>query len=84
MTAGETVAFATRLRAEEAELIKEAVDQAGISRSELLAFGFRYYMDKNPDNIPAFRPEGQDLCYLEEAGILTRRNEQEWTRISDQ
>jgi hypothetical protein len=82
MTTGETEAFATRLSAEEAERVQEALDQTNRFRSDLLALGFRYYMAKNPDNIPAFRPDDPDLDPLAELGILPP-SEQEWTGIKD-
>lgn len=83
MTSGETEAFATRLSAKEAERVREALDQTDLTKSDLLALGFRYYMNENPDNIPAFRTEDPDLGYLEEVGILAPEHEDEWTGIND-
>lgn len=83
MTTGETEAFATRLSAEEAECVREALDQTDLSQSDLLALGFRYYMAENPDDIPAFRPEDLDLNPLEKLGILPPETESDWTGIED-
>lgn len=83
MESGETEAFATRLTSEEAERVREVLDQTELTKSDLLARGFRYYMDENPDNIPAFRPEDPDLGYLEKVGILAPEHESEWTGIND-
>lgn len=83
MTTGETEAFATRLSAEEAERVRVALDQTGLTKSDLLALGFRYYLEENPDNIPAFRPEDPELGYLKKEGILPRQDHGEWTGIND-
>jgi hypothetical protein len=76
MTPGETEAFATRISAEEAARIQEALDQTDLCRSDLLALGFRYYMAENPDNIPAFRPSETTLGPLQELGILPKPSKQ--------
>jgi hypothetical protein len=47
MTSGETEAFATRLSAVEAEHIHEALDQTGLSRSDIVARGLRYYLEES-------------------------------------
>ena len=46
MPSGETEAFATRLSAVEAEYIHEALDQTGLSRSDIVARGLRYYFER--------------------------------------
>lgn len=83
MTTGETEPFATRLSAEEAASVREATDQTGLSRSDLLALGFRYYMAENPDNIPAFRLDDPDRGPLEKIGVLAPPTESRWTRTED-
>ena len=83
MTTDETEPFATRLTPEEAAQIQEAVDKTELSRSDLLSLGFRYYMDQNPHDIPAFRPNDPDLGYLEQEGILPRQDNGEWTGIDE-
>ena len=84
MTSGDTEAFATRLSAAEAERIHEALDQTGLSKSDLLARGMRYYIDENPDGISAFRPNNYETDLLEKAGILPPENDADWTAIEDQ
>lgn len=70
MVMGKTEAFATRLQAKEADKLVEAVEQTDWTRATLLERALRYYIDENPDEIPAFRDgHGQDGL-LEEAGIL--------------
>ena len=83
MTTGETEAFATRLSAEEAERIRDALDQTDLSRSDLLARGFRYYVAENPDDIPTFRSDEPAHGPLETLGILEPQKEQEWTGTED-
>jgi len=83
MTSGDTEAFATRLSAAEAERIHEALDQTGLSKSDLLARGMRYYIDENPDRIPAFRPNDYEMDPLEKAGLLPPENDANWTAVED-
>lgn len=83
MTKGETEAFATRLSADEAERIRDALNQTDLSRCDLLARGFRYYMAKNPHDIPAFRPEDPKRGPLEDLGILEPETESDWTGLED-
>jgi tRNA U34 5-carboxymethylaminomethyl modifying enzyme MnmG/GidA len=83
MSSDETEAFATRLTAAESELIREALEETDLTKSDLLAQGFRYYMDRNPDNISSFRPPEAELCYLEQEGILPPEPRGEWTGIND-
>ena len=70
MVTGETEAFATRLPAKEAERVLEAVEQTDWSRATLLERALRYYIDGNPDDIPAFRVGNHNDGPLEKAGIL--------------
>ena len=65
-----TESFATRLSSREAERIHEAVEETGLSRSELIGWGFRWYMAKNPNNIPAFRLVEPEVGPLAELDIL--------------
>ena len=74
MTSGETEAFATRLSAVEAEYIHEALDQTGLSRSDIVARGLRYYLEENPDGIPAFRPDESEMGPVEKLGVLPPEN----------
>jgi len=55
-------AFATRVSAEEAERIEAALEHTGQTQSDLVGDGLRYYIQENPDDVPAFRSEseGQD------------------------
>ena len=78
MTTGETEAFATRLSAVEAEHIREALEQTGISRSDLVARGLRYYLEENPDDIPAFRPDKSEMDPIEKLGVLPPENGADW------
>ena len=70
MVTGETEAFATRLPTKEAERVLEAVEQMDWSRATLLERALRYYIDENPDDIPAFRVRNHHDGPLEKAGIL--------------
>ena len=83
MTTGETEAFATRLSAVEAEHIREALNQTGLSRSDLVARGLRYYLEENPDNIPAFRPDKSRMGHLEKLGVLPVENGADWIGTQD-
>jgi hypothetical protein len=83
MTTSETEAFATRISAEEAERIRDALEQTDFSRSDLLARGFRYYVAENPDDIPAFRSDELGLGPLARLDILEPQKEQEWAGTED-
>lgn len=83
MTTGKTEAFATRLSAVEAEYIREALNQTGLSRSGLVARGLRYYLEENPDDIPAFRPDESGMDHLEKLGILPAENGADWIETQD-
>jgi hypothetical protein len=84
MTTGETEAFATRLPAAEAARVRDAIDQTGLSRSDLLARALGYYMVENPDRIPAFRSGNPGIGPLEKAGILLPGTESDWTPVEKQ
>ena len=83
MTSGETEAFATRLSAVEAEHFHEALDQTGLSESDLVARGLRHYLEENPDNIPAFRPDESKMDPLEKLGVLSPENGADWIKTRD-
>jgi hypothetical protein len=83
MTSGDTEAFATWLSAAEAKRIHEALDQTDLSKSDLIARGVRYYIEENPDGVPAFRPDDYEMDPLEKAGILPPENDADWTAIED-
>lgn len=51
-------AFATRLPAEEAALVEDALEETDQVPAELLHTALQYYMRKNPDRIVAFCPDG--------------------------
>jgi len=53
-----TKAFATRLPADEARAIEEALRETGLTKAELLRRAVRYYQRRNPDDIAALYPEG--------------------------
>lgn len=71
MVTGETDAFATRLPAKEADLVLEAIEEIDWTRASLLKQALRYYIDENPDDIPAFRYGNHQDGPLEKAGILS-------------
>jgi len=83
MTTGETEAFATRLSAIEAEHIHDALDQTGLSRADLVARGLRYYLEENPDDIPAFRPDESEMDPLEKLGVASPENGADWIETQD-
>lgn len=70
MVTGETEAFATRLPAKEAERVVEAVEQTDWTKASLLKRALQYYIDENPDEIPAFGDGNYQDGLLEKAGIL--------------
>lgn len=73
-------AFATRVSAEEAERINAALEQTGQSRSRLVGDALRNYMQKNPDDIPAFRTESEGQSPLGELDIYDPTAE--WSIVS--
>jgi hypothetical protein len=78
MTSGDTEAFATRLTAEEASYVNEAIEQTGLSQSDFVARSVRYYLIENPDNIPALQADELKIGPLEKAGILPPELETIW------
>jgi hypothetical protein len=70
MTTGETETFATRLSAEEAAQIQEVLDNTDVLKAHLIARGFRYYVEENPDNLPAFRSDDCEEDPLVKTGVL--------------
>ena len=78
MTSRETEALATRITVEEAEHVREVVEHTSLSKSDLLARALRYYMDENPDEMPAFHPDKHRPGPLEEAGIVRYANWSDW------
>jgi len=79
MTSGDTEAFATRLAAEEASSVNEAIEQTGLSKSDFVARSVRYYLIKNLDNIPALQADELTMGPLEKAGILPPELDTIWT-----
>lgn len=77
MVTGETEAFATRLPPKEVERVIEAVEKSDWTRASLLKHALRYYIDENPDDIPAFRVRNHHDGPLEEAGILPEEANQD-------
>jgi hypothetical protein len=75
MTWGETEAFATRLPVEEAGRVREAVRQTGLSRSDLVGRALRYYLETNPDDVPALRTGEPTSDPLVKAGVLPPETE---------
>jgi|GEM_PF-3491093 len=84
MTQSETEAFATRLPAAEAARVRDAVEQTGLSRSDLLGRALRYYAVENPDRIPSFQTGNPGTGPLEKAGILSPETETNWTANEEQ
>lgn len=70
MASSETVAFATRLPAAEAERLEEVIETTDLSESDLLKRAARWYILKNPDNHPAFQSIQRRIGPLVELGIL--------------
>jgi hypothetical protein len=70
MESSTTEAFATRLPVEEVVRFEQACDQAGLSTSDFVALGLRHYFQQNPDNIPAFYPNDEELGPLQQLGVL--------------
>lgn len=63
-----TESFATRVRADEADLLREVLDETGLNEAELLRVAIRYYLTKNPHNIEALYPEGSIQRMFAEMG----------------
>lgn len=83
MRSAKTEPFATRLSVQEAELIQNATEQTDLSRSDLLALAFRWYMAENPDDIPAFCSAEPVTDALTELEILPPMTESGWAEIED-
>lgn len=51
----ESTAYATRVSRERARAIEAAREQMGATQSEFVEGALRYYMERNPEDIPALR-----------------------------
>lgn len=58
--------FATRLPPEHADLIEAAVEKSNVDTSEFLRQVVKYYIRRNPEDNPAFYPEGSVSKMLDE------------------
>ncbi|GAB3686456.1 hypothetical protein GCM10028857_18540 [Salinarchaeum chitinilyticum] len=56
----ESTAYATRVSRERARAIEAAREQIGATQSEFVEGALRFYMEKNPDGIPALRAESEN------------------------
>lgn len=56
----ESTAYATRVSRERARAIEAAREQMGATRSEFVEGALRYYMEKNPEDIPALCAESEN------------------------
>ena len=56
MTSKTSEAFAGRLPADEAALLKAAIDESNETESEIVRRALRFYIRKNPDYLKALRP----------------------------
>lgn len=61
-----TIAFATRLRATEAERLEAAIEETDWSKATIVRRAVRYYIRKNPDRILALYPENSTERFLME------------------
>lgn len=52
-----TKAFATRLSADEAELIEAVIEETGWLKSDLVRRAVQHYMVENPDNVRVLTPD---------------------------
>ena len=58
MSEESSTAFATRLPSEEARQLESIIEATGQSQSDVLRRAIRFYLDRNPDGVPALYPEG--------------------------
>ncbi|AGN01208.1 hypothetical protein L593_06305 [Salinarchaeum sp. Harcht-Bsk1] len=56
----ESTAYATRVSRERARAIEAAREQMGVTQSEFVERALRYYLEKNPKDIPALRTESKN------------------------
>jgi len=61
-----STAFATRLPREEAERIVTAIERTGETRSEFVRAALRYYIERNPRQIPDLYPEESHARFIAE------------------
>lgn len=59
-------AYATRLPATEAEQLEAALEETGLSTSELVRRAIRYYISKNPDEFTVLYPENSVSRFMAE------------------
>jgi hypothetical protein len=53
-----TKAFATRVTASEAAQLEDALEETDWTKSDLVRRAIQSYIERNPDDIRAFYPEG--------------------------
>jgi len=66
MESGRTEPVAGRVPLEQAELLEQSVDEQDCTKAELVQRAVEYYIDRNPDEIPAFFPEDSLAAFAEE------------------
>ena len=65
MESRQTNAVAGRGSTEEAELLRQAADEKDVPRSDLVQRAVELYIERNPDEIPAFYPEDSLAAFIE-------------------
>jgi hypothetical protein len=60
-----TDAVAGRVSTEEAELLRQAADEKDVPISDLVQRAVELYIERNPDEIPAFYPEDSFAAFIE-------------------
>jgi predicted DNA-binding protein len=59
-----TRSFATRLPAEQAELLNSAIDETGSTKAELLRRAVTYYINLNPDHLLSLETDDTVLGFI--------------------
>ena len=57
MVSSRTEAIAGRVPAERADQLERAADEASVTKSVLVSRALEYYIERNPDDIEALRPD---------------------------
>lgn len=60
-----TNSVAGRVPIEQAELIEQAADKENVTKSDLVRRAVELYINRNPDDIPAFYPDGSLAAFVE-------------------
>lgn len=65
MGSTQTNSVAGRVLIEQAELLERAADEQDVTKADLVQRAVEHYIERNPDDIPAFYPDDSLAAFVE-------------------